>query len=131
MYLFSSNTHAPLRTLDCQHPLTEIVPTMCFAPSAGKWNADWKRRFFVLAKKELVYYEDERQAKRKGAIDLANATELRPYSGTHTSKHTWPPSTTRFEVVTADRTWVLSSGDRCDAPERVSSCDLPCSDPPP
>jgi hypothetical protein len=45
--------------------------------SAGKWNADWKRRFFVLADSELAYFVDEGQTNRKGAIDLTVASDLK------------------------------------------------------
>jgi hypothetical protein len=45
--------------------------------TAGRWNEAWKRRFFVLVDKELFYFEDDKQAKRKGSIDLAAASELR------------------------------------------------------
>jgi len=45
--------------------------------AAGKWNASWKRRFFVLVDSDFIYYEDAKQAKRKGSIDISTVTELK------------------------------------------------------
>jgi hypothetical protein len=81
---------------------------------AGKWNADWKRRFFVLSEGELAFYADEKAVlikKPKGSINLAGTTELRPYSG-GAHGHAWPPSSSRFELATLEKTYVLSAGDR-------------------
>jgi len=45
--------------------------------TAGKWNADWKRRFFVLNGSDFEFYADDQQLKQKGVIDLTTATELK------------------------------------------------------
>lgn len=37
----------------------------------GKWNAEWKKRFFVLSGADLDFFADEAQLKLKGSIDLS------------------------------------------------------------
>ena len=50
---------------------------LSLSPAAGKWNAEWRKRYFVLADQELIYYADEKQQKRKGSIDLASAIDIK------------------------------------------------------
>jgi hypothetical protein len=43
------------------------------------WNADWKRRYFVLEGDELSYYTDEGKANKKGSINLNEATGVKVF----------------------------------------------------
>lgn len=77
---------------------------------AGKWNADWKHRFFVMSGQDLKFYADEQMTKPKGSIDLTTVTDIKAFSS-GASGHAWPPPQSRFEVTGALKTYVLSSGD--------------------
>jgi hypothetical protein len=45
--------------------------------SRGKWNQEWKRRYFVLSGSDLDFFSDETLSKQKGSIDLLKATDVK------------------------------------------------------
>ena len=62
----------------------------------------WRKRWFRLSDlKELRYYEDDKQKKCKGIIDLRNVSIIR-----HGDKEQYGYEYT-IEIITPDRTWVL------------------------
>jgi len=68
----------------------------------GDKGGGWKSRFFVLlSTRELLYFESENSAKRKGTVDLKMASEVNALPDDFSNYEE------AFEVVTGKRRWIM------------------------
>ena len=75
-----------------------------FMQKKGGFRRNWNRRWWVLdgGCGELAYYDDDDKEKRKGAINLFDASEVRHSTFQSGSK---AAKSREMEIVTSDRTW--------------------------
>ena len=78
-----------------------------FLSKRGRFNTDWKRRYFVLTKSCLIYYSSDQcdDAHKKGEIPLPSGTKM--LITAEADKR----YASRIEIHSPSRTWLLAAPD--------------------